>query len=94
MWIENLFNKWRQNVALHATLVTKSVAPVDKETRTIVMLEHLPDDAASVAVKFGGKTEKGIECYVNIELIGPPDLLNLFQFREGQHVGLVIRAID
>lgn len=91
----DLFAPWRQNIALHCTLETREITLINKDTREKVQLDN--DPAAlkeGVAIKFRGTTERGIDAYVNIELIGPPDLLKLFKFHEGQHVGLVLRAID
>jgi hypothetical protein len=96
MLIKNLFLPWRQNVALHATLETKVVTQIDHQSRELVQLETAPDEASAVKsqLEFRGKTRDGIEVYCDIELIGPSNLLKQFQFTEGKHVGLVLRAID
>lgn len=102
MNIKNLFHPWRQNVALHATLVTKEVIRIDANSRDLVPLDNHPsadevrlaEKVASLKLKCPGKTSDGIEIYIGIELIGPPHLLQQFQFTQGKHVGLVLRAID
>lgn len=87
---------WRQNIALHATLMTKEVIRIDANTRHLVPMDNQPsaENLASLKLKCPGKTQDGIEVFVNIELIGAPHLLHQFKFKEGQHVGLVLRAID
>lgn len=102
MNIKNLFHPWRQNVALHATLITKEVIRIDGNTRDMVPMDNQPsadpvrlaEQVTSLKLKCPGKTHDGIEVFVNIELIGPPYLLQQFQFAEGKHVGLVLRVID
>jgi hypothetical protein len=96
MLIKNLFLPWRQNVALHVSLETKVVTQIDHKSRELVQLETAPAEANTIKsqLKFRGKTRDGIEVYVDIELIGPSSMLKQFQFTEGKHVGLVLRAID
>lgn len=96
MNIKNLFHPWRQNVALHATLITKEVIRIDGNTRDMVPLDNSvsAQQVTSLKLKCPGRTQDGIEVFVNIELIGPPYLLQQFQFKEGKHVGLVLRTID
>lgn len=96
MLIKNPFGIWRQNVALHVSLETKLVTSIDSQSRGMVQLETTPEksDAVKSQLKFRGKTRDGIEVYVDIELIGPSNMLKQFQFEEGKHVGLVLRAID
>lgn len=97
MWIDNLFAAWRPNIALHATLEIKSLKRIDNDSRDLITF-HTPSESgeplARSQIKFQGKTKDGIDAYVNIELIGNPDMLALFKFKPGSHVGLVIRAID
>lgn len=92
MLIKNLFAAWRQNVALHATLTTREVIRIDHSTRDLVRMGNA--DSVKSQLKFQGTTEDGIEVYANIELIGSHNLLRQFQFEQGKHVGLVLRAID
>lgn len=110
MLIKNLFHPWRQNVALHATLITKRILRIDNNTRDMVRIDNAQrssadqDTSGSPAdlgeqlicskLKLVGITRDGIEIYIDVELIGPPRLLQQFQFAEGKHVGLVLRAID
>lgn len=97
MILENLFGPWRQNVALHATLDTKEIIHIDDHQRDLVPMNNATaQDSASTSakIKFLGKTADGIDCYINIELIGPPHRLTQFKFEEGKKVGIVIRTID
>ncbi len=90
MLIRNLFAPWRHNVAIHATLITREVTPIDGATRELVAM----DNGEKIHMKFRGETNDGIEVFVDLELIGPPELLKQFQFKHGQHAGMVLRAID
>jgi hypothetical protein len=91
--MENPFRKLidtiKQHAALHVSLEIKMVRPINDERRELVQLK-----GSGQHVKLFGTTADGIECYVEIELLGKPDELERFHFTAGKHAGLVLRTID
>ena len=41
-----------------------------------------------------GISAEGIEIYINVELLGTPEMLQKYHFNEGGHAGFVLRGLD
>jgi hypothetical protein len=89
MTIKQFLKTWRHNVALSAMLEIKRVTPINSKLRDHIKIGNIQE-----GIKLQGKTDEGVEVYIEIELIGAPELLNKFRFEAGKHAGFVLSAID
>jgi hypothetical protein len=85
--IRSFLKTFQQNIALSAALEIKQVFPINDAKRELVKL-------GGERIKLQGRTDEGVEVYIEIELIGAPELLSKFRFEAGKHAGFVLRAID
>lgn len=91
--LKELFDTWRHNIALHATLEIKRISPINNNERDLVRI-GAGDQNNPLCLKLQGVTQDGIDVYIDVELLGTPEMLNKFRFAPGKHVGLVLRVID
>ena len=76
---------------MHATLEVKMITAINNKTQELV---HASEILPRHQLKLRGKTGEGIDVYLDIELIGDSQVLEKYQFMVGDHLGLVLRAID
>lgn len=77
----------KRHIALHTTLEIKMITPINNHSQELVQASKPRHH-----MKLIGKCGDGIE--VALELIGDPHALDKYQFMVGDHLGLVLRAID
>lgn len=90
MSLKEIYSQWRHN-ALHATLEVKIITPINNDSQELVLAS---DIKPRHQLKLRGKTGDGIDVYLYIELIGDAQVLEKYQYMVGDHLGLVLRAID
>ena len=90
MSLKEIYENWRHN-ALHATLAIRSVTPFNNAERNVVQLDS---NTAKEEIKMHGISAEGIEIYINVELLGTPEMLQKYHFNEGGHAGFVLRGLD
>ncbi len=81
----------KRHQALHATLEVKMITPINNNSQELVQASEI---IPRHQLKLRGKTGDGIDVSLDIELIGDPYVLDKYQFMVGDHLGLVLRAID
>ena len=81
----------KRHTALHATLEVKMITPINNNSQELVQAS---DIIPRHQLKLRGKTGEGIEVSLDLELIGDFHVLEKYQFLVGDHLGLVLRAID
>lgn len=89
MTLKDLYAHWRHH-ALHATLAIRSVTPFNNAERDVVQM----GGTVKEEIKMQGISAEGIEIYINVELLGKPETLQKYQFKQGGHAGFVLRVID
>lgn len=80
----------KRHTALHATLEVKMITPINNNSQELVKASDIP----RYQIKLYGKSGEGIDVSLDLELIGDPNVLDKYQFLVGDHLGLVLRAID
>ena len=81
----------KRHNALHATLEVKMITPINNNSQELVQASEI---IPRYLLKLKGKSGDGVEVGLDIELIGDPHVLEKYQFMVGDHLGLVLRAID
>lgn len=81
----------KRHTALHATLEVKMITPINNNSQELVQASEI---IPRYLLKLKGKCGDGVEVGLDIELIGDPHVLEKYQFQVGDHLGLVLRAID
>lgn len=81
----------KRHQALHATLEVKMITPINNGTQELVQAGEIQP---KYQLKLRGKCGDGIEVSLDLELIGDPHVLDKYQFMVGDHLGMVLRAID
>lgn len=81
----------KRHHALHATLEVKMITPINNDTQELVQASEI---IPRYQLKLRGTNGEGIDVSLDLELIGDPHVLDKYQFMVGDHLGLVLRAID
>lgn len=81
----------KRHQALHATLEVKMITPINNASQELVQASEI---IPRYQLKLRGKCGDGINVSLDIELIGDPHVLDKYHFMVGDHLGLVLRAID
>ncbi len=86
-----MVNASGRHIALHATLEVKMITPLNNATQELVQASEI---IPRYQLKLKGTCGDGIEVALDIELIGDPHVMEKYQFELGDHLGLVLRAIE
>ena len=83
----------KRHNALHATLEVKMITPINNNSQELVQASKI---IPRHKLKLQGTTGDGINVSLELELelIGDPNVMDKYQFMVGDHLGLVLRAID
>lgn len=81
----------KRHTALHTTLEVKMITPLNNDTQELVQASEI---IPRYHLKLKGTCGDGVEVGIDIELIGDPQVMEKYQFEIGDHLGLVLRAID
>ena len=81
----------KRHQALHATLEVKMITPINNNSQELVQASEI---IPRHQLKLQGTTGDGINVSLELELIGDPNVLDKYQFMVGDHLGLVLRAIE